>query len=343
MKVSLTKSKLFQIAKFIFVIAIIIYVIRENGGSRLLETMAQAQPGWLILSALSFFLSILLGSSQWFLLLRFQGVVYPFWRCFRIYYLGLFTNALIFNLAGDALRIYKLKKAQTDLTKGFVATFLDRFIGFSVLSFFSLLAIITIKYQNELNTETIKLIFYCSFGVFSIFSVGTLILNSRTIGKLFLDLFKMMRLKKIEKYYIEVQGCLYFYRSHWKGMLVVGFISCSIHSLRILGHFFCAPALGIDLSLVYFFAFIPIVSLIALIPLNLGGWGLPQGIGVVLYGFTGVITAIQGNSLITEEALKVAAGSLTFLPSIIFYLIMLMGGFFVSSHLEDNFTNSKKE
>jgi uncharacterized protein (TIRG00374 family) len=329
------RSEFFRFVKFAAVAVIIVYVIQKNGGVKMVETMAGARWSWAGLSALSFFLSIVLGSCQWYLLLRLQGVRFSLVRCFKVYYMGMFANALVFPMAGDAMRIYKLKKGDVQITTGFAATFMDRFMGLFVLSVFSLIAVAGIWLHGQLNENTIKLIFYASLLVFLGFAFGISALVSRRMGKVFQLMFQMMELKKVENLYENIRLSMAVYRRQWKGMLVVSLISSVVHTLRILGHCFCAPALGIDISPIYFFAFIPIITITTLIPLNVGGWGLPQGIGTTLYSLAGVIRGVEGVSVLGIDAVRLASGSLTFLPSIIFYIIMLMGGFFLFSGMRD--------
>ncbi|MBF0431639.1 MAG: flippase-like domain-containing protein [Fibrobacteria bacterium] len=328
-----TGTEFFKILKFIAVALIITYVVQKTGGARLLETIKSADVGWVAISAVCFFLSIALGSVQWFLLLRFQGVNVTWLSCFKIYYLGMFTNALIFNLAGDALRIYKLKKWKIDVTTGFLATFLDRFTGLFVLSLYSLIAVLIIWQKGWFYGETVKPILFGTLFVFLGFTAGALAIISRRVSRLFRFFFKMMGIKKVETFHDKLQESLAVYRHQWGKMSLIILTSCGIHSLRILGHACCAPALGVAISCWYFFAFIPIISIATLIPLNLGGWGLPQGISISLYNLPGVITAISDSPLSTD-AVQLAASSITFLPSAVFYVIMLMGGFFAFSKFQ---------
>jgi uncharacterized protein (TIRG00374 family) len=326
-------KKTLQILQFFVVGIIIVYVINRNGGARMLATMAQAKPVWLLCSGLCFFGSIAAGALQWHLLLKLQGLSYPFRSCFKIYYLGMFANALIFNIAGDAFRLYKLKKSEADMTAGFIAIFTDRFNGLFVLSLFSLLAVASIQFQGILSQNVTRAIFLSSLSVFLVFLTVALVMMSSRLSRVFQLLMRFTRLTRVKNAHEKIQDSLTLYRSHRLGMLLVLLISCLIHTLRVMGHYFCAPALDISIAPVYFFSFIPIISLTTLIPLNVGGWGLPQGIGSMLYALPGVITAVAGVSLPDANAVRIASGSLTFLPSIIFYVIMLMGGFFISSNM----------
>ncbi len=321
------RINIWKITKMLLVLLIIVYVVRKNGGARMVQQMADAKLGWMFLSALAFFASIILGSIQWHLLLRLQNLRYSIWETFKTYYMGMFFNAAIFNLAGDALRVYKLRRQEMDMTSSFVATFMDRFMGLTILSAFSVVAVIVMWQKQMLSWENYRMLLGMSTIVFGCFGIGAAAISSRRFAKLFNLLFNLIGLKKIEDIYGSINKCMLEYRRQWPTMIGVIAVSATVHSLRVLGHFLCALALGIHIHLAFFFCSIPIISLVAVIPLNLGGWGLPQGVGTALYKLSGVIREFRDYPL-TPETLTLAAGTVTFLPAIVFYIIMLMGGLF---------------
>jgi len=324
------QKMLWKLLKMFLVIGIILYVINVNGGLRMLEEMSQAKVSWILLSGVCFLLSIVVGSGQWYFLSILQNLKVRFYDCFKIYYMGMFLNAIMFNLAGDALRVYKIRSDENLLTTGIVSTFMDRFLGLSVLSFFSVIAVIFIWNQALLPQKQVEVLFLLSFIIFCSFLTGAAALSSRRFGRLFQLFFRLLRLKRVENFYDSVKDCMFIYRSKWKAVLLISLISVTIHSLRIFGYYFCSVALGLDIHLAYFYCFIPIISLVTLIPLNIGGWGLPQGMSTKLFGLPGVISGID-STVLSVESVRIAAGSLTFLPSIIFYIIMLAGGLFFIS------------
>ncbi len=329
-----SRTAVFQLLKIIVVGILIAFIIKHNGGPRMLSLTRQANIFWLLISAFSFYASLLLGSYQWYILLRFQNIPVSFSNCYKIYHLGMFANAIVFNLAGDALRVYKLKKGNTELASGVVATFLDRFNGFLVLSVFSLIASIIIWSQQLLDAQSTLVVLSCSWLVFLCFGAGTLTIISRRIGRFFINILEKIKLLKLVHFFRQIQDCLLLYRNHWKGMLGLLAVAGGIHGLRIAGHAFCAPALGIEISPLYFFAFIPIISIVTLFPLNVGGWGLPQGIATLLYSIPGVIGTLHYGLDSQAEGMEAAVGALAFLPAVIFYFIMLLGGFFFSTQIQ---------
>jgi hypothetical protein len=97
--------------------------------------------------------------------------------------------------------------------------------------------------------------------------------------------------------------------------------------------------LGVRISPVFFFCFIPVIALAGVVPLNVGGWGIPQSIGTYLYTLPGVLEpvlaasgALSGSPSFAATGgnvnVNVAAAALAFLPSVIGLVVMLGGGFY---------------
>ena len=76
------------------------------------------------------FLSNLIGSYQWHQLLSSSGIVMPFQKTFRFYFVGLFfNNFLLGNVGGDAVKIYDVTRIGTGVHQVIAVTLLDRILG----------------------------------------------------------------------------------------------------------------------------------------------------------------------------------------------------------------------
>jgi len=129
----------------------------------------------------------------------------------------------------------------------------------------------------------------------------------------------------------KVQESLQAYKARWGRIGLVFLVACVVQLLRIAVHALCALALQLSLAPAFFFSFIPLIALTAILPLNVGGWGVPQGLGAYLYGLPGVLTAAAagvaaGSALAFDP--RAAAAALAFLPTAIGMLVMLGGGFY---------------
>jgi hypothetical protein len=61
-----------------------------------------------------------------------------------------------------------------------------------------------------------------------------------------------------------------------------------IQLARIGVHVLVARSLGLNVSLTYFFLFVPLLAVIVSLPISLNGIGVREGAGIVLFGLVGV-------------------------------------------------------
>jgi uncharacterized membrane protein YbhN (UPF0104 family) len=81
---------------------------------------------------------------------------------------------------------------------------------------------------------------------------------------------------------------------------------------RIGVHALVARALGLDVGLLYFFLFVPLLAVIVSLPISLNGIGVREGAGIVLFGLVGVDRA--------------HAFSLQFMTYLVAVAVSLLGG-----------------
>jgi uncharacterized protein (TIRG00374 family) len=301
-------------------LAILYFVIRKNGRGRILESLAGAHTGWVLLGAVLFFLSIVAGAYQWFLLLRLQGIDLGYRACFRAYYSGMFLNNFLpGTVGGDALRVYEAKRGNDGWGKAVAATFLDRLIGFFTLSLLSLVAVAFALWRGNLDQTVFRHMLYAVGVVFGIFVTVLVLLLSRRIASLVNAIIRWAGMRWLAEAHERMQGILRAYQARWREMLWIVAVSCVVQILRIDVHWFSGIALGARISPVFFFCFIPVIALAGVVPLNVGGWGIPQSIGTYLYTLPGVLAA---------DDLNATAAALAFLPSVVGLVVMLGGGFY---------------
>ena len=318
-----TRARLWFWARLLAVMGILWFVIEKNGRGRIVETLLAARPGYVLLAAAVFFLSIVLGAYQWYLLLRFQGIDYGYRASFRTYYSGMFLNNFLpGTVGGDALRVYEVHRNAEGLGKAVAATFLDRLIGFFSLSSMSLIAVAVTLWKGTLDESVFRHLLYAVGVIFACFVVILGLLLSHRLSTWTHSLVRWTGMKWLDDAYTKIQDTISAYHARRGQMFFVILVSFLVQFLRIDVHWISSVALGIQVDPAFFFTFIPIIALAAVIPINVGGWGVPQSLGTYLYTLPGVI----GGSLSDP---KVAALALAFLPSVLGLVVMLGGGFYL--------------
>lgn len=240
---------------------------------------------WILAGIILFTFSNILGSFQWYLLLRARGISLPYKRAIAFYYVGLFfNNFLLGYVAGDAFRIYDISKSSGNSTDAVSTVFLDRFIGFVVLTSLALIA--SIIWMGHIASTvtflTIGLIFLC-------WIIAILLLFNQKLAKKFKRLFQIFLSEKFMIKLKAIYQSANAFRHQKRLLLIILFISIFIQALRILVHFAAAQATHVDqIDLFHFFMFIPIVALAVSFPISIGGFGVREQTAVNLFCLPGV-------------------------------------------------------
>ena len=131
----LVKKITIPVVKIIISFGLISFLIYKLGYKNILSQFTVIDMYWFIAGMVLFIASNLLGSLQWQLLLKARDVDLPLRRIVSYYFTGLFfNNFLVGYIGGDAVRIYDISKATAKNTEAISTVFLDRFIGFTMLT-----------------------------------------------------------------------------------------------------------------------------------------------------------------------------------------------------------------
>lgn len=311
-------------ARVAAVVAILWWVFAHNGRERIAHALLSADPGWLAAAVGVFLLSIVAGAYQWHLLLRIQGIEFGFLACFRSYYSGMFLNNFLpGTVGGDALRVYDVHRQEGSFGRAAASTLLDRLMGFSALSFFSLVALAVEFRQRALPPGLLQHLMQAVLAVSVAFMAMLLLLLSRRLSGALRFVIRSLGLEKLGNLHAKIEEALLAYKAQWTRIGGVFAIACLVQLMRISVSAFCAWSLHLSIAPVFFFAFIPLIALTGVLPLNVGGWGVPQGLGAYLYALPGVLVAATPGF---EPA--AAAAALAFLPTVVGMVAMLGGGFY---------------
>ncbi|MBN1294678.1 MAG: flippase-like domain-containing protein [Candidatus Latescibacteria bacterium] len=277
-------SKLFKI---IVSLVLLTYISYKYDIGTILSNMWSADRLLLSGAIGLFLLSGILGAMQWGKLLNFHGIRLGFTGILSRYFMGLFFNYILPGfIGGDVVRVYKTAVASGRGTQSFSSTLADRVIGFLVLVLFSLGAFLFLP-SGPANKALPAAIFM--FGILAGFffvcaykPLGSLI--NRSLGKIVPKSFS----DKLTAVYNEMHELT---RSP-STLATVFVLSCCIQISRIGVHYLCGRAVGIDLSFAWFALFVPVIEIVACLPISFGGVGVRETIAFLLFATAGVDKAV---------------------------------------------------
>jgi uncharacterized membrane protein YbhN (UPF0104 family) len=241
---------------------------------------------WLVAAVGVTFVGVVLSAVRWQRVLAAVGLRAPLPTLLRHYLASLFVgNVLPSTVGGDVLRVTRLSAANGDTPGTFASVVIERLTGWLVLPVLTLGAVIANPGLRREAPEAVGLCLLIALGTLAGLVLlliaaahpalgGRLTANDgwrRFTGAVHLGLDRFRRRPGLA---LEV--------------LVVGFA----YQLTVMfAAFLAAQALGIDMGWTAILAFFPVVAIIQVIPVTIGGLGTREGALVLLLGSLGVASA----------------------------------------------------
>jgi hypothetical protein len=303
------KLKLPLIAlKILLSLALFAYVTAKVSPRNVWATTKSADPNLIALAAGVFLLSSLIGSWLWARLLRAQGVAIPYPKAASYYFVGLFfNNFLPSNIGGDIARISDAAKHAEHVSPVFSATLMERLIGVVCIGFLAVVASVAALDRLHLHA-----IYAATLAVFLLAVAFFASIFNRGLLEAFERPFRAIGAHRIERAIARLMDDLHGFRNQG-GALAAAFVASMLVQIsRIYVHYLVGLALGVRISIAYYFLFVPVLAALISLPISLNGIGVREGAAVVLFQLAG---------LTREQAFSVP-----FLTYVISVLISLLGG-----------------
>jgi len=239
----------------------------------------------------------------------------PFPALMRIFFVSTFVGTFLpMSVGSDAVRSYSLTKYDVPGGDAVASVLMDRMLGVASILLMALvgLALVTDLAVNPgVLVAVAAAAFACAVTIALIFSERAARLATRFATALPGSAIRHIAnrvLESVRKY------------SGYPGALV-NVLACSIgvQILRIIQAYYLGRGLGMTVPLTTYFAFIPIILLIMLLPVTFNGIGTAQAAFVWLFARTGTTDAVS----FALSVLFVALGIVGNLPG---GLLFLFGG-----------------
>jgi uncharacterized protein (TIRG00374 family) len=313
--VGIARTRAFRISVSLALIAFLL--VRMNA-RKALGAISSVTPGFFILALLTFALSLALGSVQWRRLLRILGISISGAKALSFYYVGAFFNTILpSNIGGDVVRVYDVYRESGKSDEAIAATVTDRMLGMVALGMLAMPSGLYVAYAHgnlglERGFGETAIIIVLAF--VALLAGAFLVLLNRTLARILAGflrpIFKRVGGERVRRIYES----FYLYRGNLPGLFGALGIALAVQVLRVLVHYEVSRAMGLDIPAIYFFLFIPVIAIFIALPISIGGLGIREGMGVVLF-----CSAVRG--LASEQAF-----AMELLAGIVGVLVSLTGG-----------------
>jgi uncharacterized protein (TIRG00374 family) len=283
-----TRKRLGAFAKIAVSVGLLLFLLSRLNRAELINQVANAQPLWLTLALALYFVAILLGVFKWRLLVRVQRLDASYGDLAAYTFAGLFLgNVLPTNIGGDVVRAYALARAARATEAAFTSVVVDRLMG--LVAFFCA-ALVNVGLVVGLVTSASQLeaIQVATVGAAMVFTIGCALLFSRRVARRMAFVFAfpfLARFKpRAQRLYLAIQT----FRSSYLTLVANVLVSAGVIVVATFVWYSVALALGLDIPLVYFFLFNPLIAFVLMLPISFNGLGPKEATAVFFFGLVGV-------------------------------------------------------
>lgn len=286
-KKGLSKKLIIQL----LVSAVLLFLIfRKLDSSKLIGTLERVSPLAILELTCIYLAGQLVSATKWRILVRSAHIERTWGECVRAYILGMFVNSFgLGTVGGDVTRALALKPEKGKRAAAFASVIADRIHGLGVLVTIGAIGIAFVQ-PAVLGPHA---------GLFAWIAVIGL-----TIAWFFGPLILVRATKLSPKFGETAVNISRAFPTKPKLFFAATFLSVILHTSQLYIHYLMARALGIDLSMGYIFATIPIVNAASSLPVSIQGLGVREGAYLFLLTPLGI-----------EPEVCVAFGALWFLTA----------------------------
>lgn len=302
------------LARLAVAVGLTAYMLWKSDPARVLQAAAGADLWWIGLAAALVIADRTLMAYRWLVLLRpvTGGSLPPFAVVMRIFFVSTFLGTFLpASVGGDAVRAYSLARQNVAGTAAVASVFMDRMLG--VLSIL-MLAVVGLLFARDLAAHRMVIAgLALTTGACAVTALMVFSQRAAAWGSALLERVRIAPVRRIGTRLIEA---MQRYATSHRALLNVVAGSLGVQILRIVQGYCLGRSLGIGVPLVLYFAFIPLILLVMLLPISVNGLGVGQWAFDALF----VPSGVARSSAFTLSVLFVALGIIGNLPGALLYL-----------------------
>ncbi len=278
------KNVLVALIKALITAVLFYLLFRKVDFNEFGSTLRNARIGLLLLGFGILWIGHYMCIFRWRMLMRPVMPILSLSRLFGIYCIGLFFNLTFPTVVGgDVVKMYYAGKPSKRFAASFAATFLDRDAGMLAMMIIACTA--TLVSPLHAPGIPIRFIIWSATVAFVLANVAifTPSLHRRLTG-----LLHKLNMSKVASRIDTISEAFQAMGKHWMVLVNALLISLVNQLIAISINWILAEGLHIHVPLFYFLVFVPVVTLISMIPISLNGMGLREYAFVSLFGSIGV-------------------------------------------------------
>lgn len=306
----MSRAAVWGLARLAVSLALLAYLFSKVSLRGSVEPLAHLRAAPLLLAAALVAVDRLVTVAKWFSLVRPILPRYPFGSAIRVFFVGNFLGLLLPpGLGNDVLRALGAWRETGEGARSVSSVAMDRALGLVSLVLFAMAMLVV----SPVGPAGPALLLPAAI-VALVVSLGTAAFLDRRLPEKVAAALARLSFRRLASVFGRLSESLALYRGHPRALAASFALGLLVQWLRVLITMSLGAALGLDVAAGAYYAFVPLVMALGLVPLTAGGFGLRE------WGFVGLF-ATEG----VKEETAVALSLLTFGASV---LGTLPGAFF---------------
>jgi uncharacterized protein (TIRG00374 family) len=253
-----------------------------------------------------YFLGYLISTVRWRLLLHAEGIHLSLTRLALVYFQGAFFNLFLPTLiGGDVVRGVSIYRLTGGHPASLASILVDRLTGFAALLGIALVALAASSAQIP-DPQVAGMVL--GMAVLFVGLVGIL-MNARLKH----CVTRALRLVGLDRFEVKIEAlvdAVHRYRTHRRALVQALAYSVLLQALIIVTYALVGRGMGVPVPIAYFFLYVPLITVLAMLPVSVAGLGVREGSVVYFFGRLGVDPAAALSMSLVWFSLTVAVCSL---------------------------------
>jgi uncharacterized protein (TIRG00374 family) len=250
----------------------------------MLGTLAGVRVGFFLLALALYVGGQLLSALRWQVLVRPLGLTVPYGRLAGLYFLGMFFNFFFPTvIGGDAVKAYYLARQTRDAVRALASVFMDRNTGLGALL---LVAVVAAAFGRPSFAD--RPVVVPLLGGLLLYLLLNLALFADASYRFLSRFFSVVGVMPLVAVTGRAHAALSAYRSAPLALGKALALSLLFHLMLVGLNYANARALGLALDPLSLCVFVPIISLLSMLPITMYGLGVREYAFVLFFSALGV-------------------------------------------------------
>ena len=299
----------------IFVAAVLTsYLLWRSDPSAVVRAASQADLAWILAAVLLVFADRVLMAQRWIALLCIiEGPRPRLGRLVEIFLTSTFVGTFLpASIGGDAVRAYSLSRDAVSAADAVASVFMDRMLGVASLLLMGILGLLLAR-DLASNAAIVSSLVMTA----GLCAIAILMVFSERFGAWSAGVVRAVPVAAVQRAGRSILESVRRYARYHRQLLAVLLSSVAVQTLRVVQAYCLGRAIGIDAGLITYFAFVPLILLVMLLPVTINGLGTSQ-LGFVWFFARAGVAAAPAFAL---SILFVGLGVIGNIPGALIYLM----------------------